>query len=136
MAKYVGEKTLKKVIMQTPFMGTGFLSNMGELKSSASCFTPDDHLIVIPPASKLLPVSAISFIFNDKLSLTTTVHPSLGTTVAKERIFFDLWMDYLQEATAVRFDRVQIVHGDPKNVSDKSYLYHSSVKDSEFSLEN
>lgn len=82
MAALIGKKGTLKVAKSIKEVGTGVFSNLGAWPHEGIELNPDGmnpkHRAVIAPATQILPVAATAWSWQDRLSLTLQIHPSLG----------------------------------------------------------
>jgi hypothetical protein len=83
MARFIGKRGTLKVAKNIKEVGTGVFSNLGiwptekiEINNSNQLF---NRRAVLAPTTQILPIAATSWQWNNRLSISLQLHPSLNT---------------------------------------------------------
>lgn len=86
--KYIGEKGLRKIAKKAKSPYVGLCSNIGKWPENNHDTNLQDQVIVIAPATSLCPISMAIMTWQDSLTISLQIHPSLLSDNKTEEINF------------------------------------------------
>lgn len=111
MARYIGFKGTLHIAKKIKEIGTGVFSNMGHWPlEDTRCSAKSSgvaYRVFIPPATQVLPISAGAFTWQEKLTLSLQLHPSLAQDEQMAQKIAQNWVNQLISSSEVNVDKYQ-----------------------------
>ena len=111
MARFIGFSGTLRIAKRIKEIGTGVFSNMGNWPQDDSILSDDSknitHRIFVAPSTQVLPIAAGAFTWQDKLTLSLQIHPSLGQSEDRAQDLAQLWLQNLEISDSIEVDKYQ-----------------------------